>query len=292
MKNTLYKSLFYIMLSVNINVFSAANAQEPGLSNATKSFTDPTQMTGLEASDPAEIARSWDAAIVRIPTGSGQSKLSSIAALGDDIDPTRTYPVVIYLHGCSGVWQGTKDRIKFYADNGFLVIAPASFARLKYPKSCDVATNRGGLYRGTLAMRQKDAGYAIEMARKMPFVDESKIVLAGLSQGAITAATFQAGNAGQKTSARVVEGWTCNAGWPEYKGVNAGADEPVLTLVAKNDPWFQNEWTKGDCTKFLNKNNGSKSVIYSDGELAWRHELLDLLAPQQEVLEFLQAQLN
>ncbi|PCH75370.1 MAG: hypothetical protein COC12_01005 [Rhodobacteraceae bacterium] len=287
------KILFYtILLAAYVNVTPEVLAQQQGLGNPTKTFTDPSQMTGLEASDSAEIARSWDAAIVRFPTRAGKSKTSSIAALASDIDATRTYPVVIYMHGCSGVWQGTRDRIKFYADNGFLVIAPVSFARLKYPKSCDVATNRGGLYRGTLAMRQKDAGYAIEMARKMPFVDGAKIVLAGLSQGAITAATFSAANPDQKTAARVVEGWTCNAGWPEYKGVNAGADEPVLTLVAKNDPWFQNEWTKGDCTKFLNKKNGSKSVVYSDGELAWRHELLDLLAPQQEVLEFLQTQLN
>ena len=292
MKHSKNKLLFYMALAVGLNVVQAANAQGTGLSNATKTFTDPTQMTGLEASDPAEIARSWDAAIVRIPGAAKQSKPSTIATLADDIDPTRIYPVVIYMHGCSGVWQGTNDRIKFYADNGFLVIAPVSFARLKYPKSCDVATNRGGLYRGTLAMRQKDAGYAIEMARKMPFVDRSKVVLAGLSEGAITAATFSAANGDQKTAARVVEGWTCNADWPEYKGVNAGADEAVLTLVAKNDPWFQNEWTKGDCTKSLSKKNGSKSVVYSDGELAWRHELLGLLAPQQEVLEFLRTQLN
>ncbi len=292
MKDFKSKVLFYIALVVGLNVSQAVNAQQTGLSNATKVFTDPSQMTGLEASDPTEIARSWQAAIVRIPGAAMQSKPSSIATLADDIDPTRTYRVVIYMHGCSGVWQGTSDRIKFYADNGFLVIAPVSFARLKYPKSCDVVTNRGGLYRGTLSMRQKDAGYAIEMARKMPFVDGRKIVLAGLSQGAITAVTFVAANADQKTAARVVEGWTCNAGWPEYKGVNAGADEPVLTLVARNDPWFQNEWTKGDCTKSLNTDNGSKSVVYSDGELAWRHELLDLLAPQQEVLEFLQTQLN
>jgi dienelactone hydrolase len=287
------KILFYtILVAAYINVTPEVLAQQQGIGNPTKTFTDPSQMTGLEASDSAEIARSWDAAIVRVPTQAGKSKTSSIAALAGDIDAGRTYPTVIYMHGCSGVWQGTRDRIKFYADNGFLVIAPVSFARLKYPKSCDVATNRGGLYRGTLAMRQKDAGYAIEMARKFPFVDESKIVLAGLSQGAITTVTFRAENAQQKTAARVAEGWTCNAGWPEYKGVNAGADEPVLTLVGKNDPWFQNEWTKGDCTKSLNKKNGSKSVVYSDGELAWRHDLLGLLAPQQEVLTFLEAQLN
>jgi hypothetical protein len=128
--------LYYLTLAVYVNVTPVAFAQQQGLGNTTKTFTDPAQMTGFEASDSTEIARSWNAAIVRIPTGSGRSKPGTVAALANDIDAHRTYPTVIYLHGCSGVWQGTKDRIKFYADNGFLVIAPVSFARLKYPKSC------------------------------------------------------------------------------------------------------------------------------------------------------------
>lgn len=259
-----------------------------GLHNSTRTFTDPNLMTGMEATDPAEIARTWQAAIVGLPREGGEAELVSVAEMERRLAGAgRRYPVVIYMHGCSGIWEGSLRRIRFYADAGFLVIAPASFARLKYPKSCDVATNRGGLYRGTLIMRQQDAGFAIEQARKLPFVDPDRIVLAGLSQGAIAAATFRAERPGQKTAARIVEGWTCNAGWPEYKGVNAGPDEPVLALVAEKDPWFQNPWTRGECGPFLNPDNGSRSVVYREGELAWRHELLDLRAPQQEVLDFL-----
>ncbi len=268
---------------------SPTYAQPSGLSNRTKAFTDPAQMTGRETNDPAELARSWAAAMVQIPNKNGGSRISSIAALRSSIGNTGTkYPTIIYLHGCSGFWKGTRERVKFYAEQGYLVIAPASFARLKYPQSCNPATKTGGLYRGTLAMRQADAGYAIEMVRKFPFVDQTKIILAGLSQGAITTATFKAANRNQKTTARIIEGWTCNARWPEYRGINAGPEEAVLTLVAKYDPWFQNEWTKGDCGKFLNPDNGSISVVYNKGKLAYQHELLKYSPVRKRVLDFLE----
>jgi len=197
------------------------------------------------------------------------------------------YPTVIYLHGCSGIWAGTLRRIDLLAANGYAVIAPASLARVKYPKSCDVATNTGGLYRGTLAMRQHDAGNAIAQARTLPWVDAGKLFLMGLSQGAVTTATFSGGTPQHAVNARVVEGWTCNAGWDEYRGVNAPAGEPVLTLVARDDPWFQNEWTRGECTRFLDAGNGSRSVVFEEEHLRRRHELLEDTQVQQTVLEFL-----
>jgi len=284
----IYRILFNALVA-GLTLFTAMPSAAQGLSNDSKVFTEPGLMTSLEASDPNEIARTWAAAFVQIPDGNGGSYTSTIADMQAELATADyRYPTVIYLHGCSGVWSGTRERLRFYADSGYLVIAPASFARLKYPKSCDVATNTGGLYRGTLIMRQKDAGYAIEQASKLPFVDPNRIVLAGLSQGAITTVTFKAQNNRQKTAARIVEGWTCNAGWPEYKGSNAGADEPVLALVAQNDPWFQNEWTRADCGRFLNATNGSISVVYTEGELGNRHELLGFQEPRDRVLGFLQ----
>ena len=266
--------------------FALPVAAQQGLHNDTKRFTDPAAMTEADWTDPAEMARSWAAAIIRMPTGKGRSKSASLADLAQDTG--RKYPTVIYLHGCSGIWRGTHDRVKFLADNGFLVIAPASFARAKYPQSCDTARHRGSMYRGTLRIRQADAGYAVERARTLPVVDASRMVLMGLSEGAITTATFRASNERQKVSARVVEGWTCRAGWGEYAGLHAPASEPVLTLVGRNDPWFQSPYTRGDCSGAINRSNGSRSIVYEDGPLADRHELLDRPEPRQAVLDFLQ----
>lgn len=93
-------------------------------------------------------------------------------------------------------------------------------------------------------------------------------------------------------NARVIEGWTCNAGWNEYKGIHAPKSEPVLTLVGANDPWFQNSWTRGDCEDSLNKENDSQSIVYKDGYLSQQHELLESKAVQATVLQFLQSHIK
>ncbi len=262
----------------------------PGYGNATKRFTAPRDMKEHDWSNPEEIARTWDAALVRIPTDDkGKVVRSTMRTLSKpNRAPRCRWPTVIYLHGCSGVWAGTYRRIDFLAAHGFAVIAPVSLARRKYPQSCDVAQHRGGLYRPTLRMRQFDAENAIIRAKRLDWVDSDNLFLMGLSQGAITTATFRSEDPAARVNARVLEGWTCHAGWKEYCGINAPRSEPVLALVAKYDPWFQNEWSRGDCRPFLDPNNGSRSIVFGEGRLSKRHELLEDKHVQRLVIKFLQ----
>lgn len=265
-----------------------AQDQPPGLHNDTKVFTDPDQMTEADWTNEAETLRTWQAALIRVPLEGGGSAPATLSELADRFSADgKRHATVIYLHGCSGIWAGTHQRMKFLADNGYLVIAPASFARQKYPKSCDPVTHEGGLYRHTLKMRQADAGYAIQQARALPFVAPDQIALMGLSQGAITTATFDGRDPTQRVAARVVEGWTCTAGWSEYGGIAAPRSEPVLTLVARDDPWFQSSWTKGDCGYAIDRTNGSASIVYTEPDLVDQHELLGHVGPQNDVLTFL-----
>ena len=260
-----------------------------GLHNSTKAFTPPLQMKRSDWSDSAEMERAWLAARVRIPKPGGGYVRTTMGELNSG---SRTiagvWPTVIYLHGCTGVWSGTYTRIDFLARNGYAVIAPVSFARQKYPRSCSPERHEGGFYRPTLYMRQNDAGYAIAQARTLQWVDGDNVFLTGLSQGGITTATFFSTSPEKSVRARIVEGWTCHAGWPEYRGINAPEGEPVLTLVGSQDPWFQDRWTKGNCTKFIDPSNGSRSVVYSSGYLSTRHELLESSEVQETVLEFLE----
>ena len=276
-----------VMNTITDLMFPQPSGSDTGLHNSTKKFTDPKAMRPADWSDPAEMRRAWDAAIVRVPDRDGKSVEASVSELETGrFRFAKKQPAVVYLHGCSGFWPGTHRRVKFLADAGFVVIAPASLARKKYPQSCDVDDYQAGMYRPTLKMRQADAGFAIEQLRKLPFVDGDRIVLMGLSQGGITAATFRAGNSRQKLRARIIEGWTCNDDWPEYNGVQAPASEPVLALVGSDDPWYENE-SNGDCERFLNADNGSVSVVYEDEPLASRHELLEYDTPKKDVLKFL-----
>lgn len=270
-----------------------AYSQDRGLHNSSKVFSAPADLSWQDWDNPLELDRTWRAAIVRVPAGTGQSKQVTT----DDLQRQTTgverkLPTVIYLHGCSGIWPGTHRRIKFLSDNGFLVIAPASLARETYPRSCNVETHEAGLFRGTLVLRHNDAGHAIEMARQISIVDDKNIVLMGFSEGALAAVTFEAQNEQQQVRARVSEGWTCHTLWRESRGVNAPESEPVLTLVSERDPWYQNEWSRGDCEQFLNTNNGSKSIVYGDGVMADKHGLLEFRSAQQHVLDFLGERLD
>ena len=126
-----------------------------GLDNSTKAFTSPADMRGSDWSDPAEMERAWQAALVRVPDPDGGFLSTTIAGLReDDGAPSGVWPTVIYMHGCSGIWPGTLTRLNLLARNGYAVIAPASFARLKYPRSCRTETHEGGLYRPVLTIRK------------------------------------------------------------------------------------------------------------------------------------------
>ncbi len=282
-----------------------------GINNDTKAFTPIAEMSSRDWNDAEELQRVWQAALVRIPEGKDKYLAATMATLNEqNINQAARYPTVIYLHGCTGVWEGTYTRIDLLARNGYAVIAPVSFARKKYPKSCEPETRRAGFYRGTLKMRQYDADYAIKKAKALPWVDSGNVFLMGFSQGGIVTATLASTSGHTSLRARIVEGWTCHAGWSEYKGVNAPESEPVLTLVGVNDPWFQNPWTRGDCSSWVNGDNGSMSIIYTDDPsdrqhasmkrrgvqrkvpdeyLSHQHSLLESTKVQEAVLQFLRA---
>ena len=254
-------------------------------SGAPKGGTSHAEMRPSDWSDPDELKRTWDGAKVRIPLDTGIIK-ASMKNL-KEIPAGRKFPTVIYMHGCNGFWTGTDRRVDFIAKLKFAVIAPDSFARNKAPTSCEPLKHRGGMYRPTLIMRQNEAAYAIREARNLPWVDSKNIFLMGLSQGGITTATFS----GEPVKARIIEGWGCHAGWPEYHGLNAPVNEPVLSLVGDKDPWFQNPVLQGDCGEFMS-NDASQSVVFKSGSLRYRHELLEYPKVKDVVQKFLEANLK
>ncbi len=277
--------MIHVAMSV-LFLLSSNLASGDGLNNQTKQFTPNSEMSAVDWSSPNELHRTWQAALVRIPRNQQvfAGQISDLPLEGVSVE--KQLPTVIYLHGCSGIWWGTYIRLDFFAENGFAVIAPTSFARAKYPKSCDPVTKRAGLYRETLKMRQYDALNAIKNAKQLAWVDSRNIFLVGFSEGGITSATvstdFDSG-----VNARVIEGWTCHAEWSEYRGISVSSSEPVLALVADQDPWFQDSWARGSCGRYMNSENGSRSIVYRTGSLMSKHSLLDDSDVQNRVLEFL-----
>jgi len=215
-----------------------------------------------KAADSAELERTWRAAAVYVPqkTADDPVKRTTMADHRGGFAGHREapLPVVIYAHGCSGLDEISYGTGRFLAREGYLFIAPDSFARLNKPKSCDVATRKGGLHRPVSRWRQAEMKYAILQIRSLPGIDTSRIYAFGFSEGGVTVATML----GEPVRARIIEGWTCHAGWPEYRGLNAPPDEPVLALVGENDPWFKLRILRGDCGAFMGGRENARSVVY------------------------------
>ena len=197
---------------------------------------------------------------------------------------TEAAAVILYAHGCDGPGRITTASARFLANAGYLIVAPDSFARRDKPRSCDPSIPRGGLHRAVLGWRQAEMRNAMIRLRDLPATHDLPIVLMGHSEGAITVATIEAPDA----ALRIIEGWTCHAGWPEYRGLNAPSDQPVLALVGEDDPWFRLPVLRGDCGAFMPDGAPMRSVVYdAPGYLSAKHWLSFDREVQVTILKFL-----
>lgn len=250
------------------------------------------------ATETAELERTWLAARVflpkgaflrDVPLGTQIREVPDLSALETTVQGARL-PVAIYMHACAGFGGDGYDTGRFLAGEGCGMIAPDSYAREYKPKSCDPDKLVGGLHRDAVTFRVAEARHAIRTAREFPWVDKEKLFLMGWSEGAIATAKFS----GEAVTARVIEGWHCQAGddWSHTRGLDAPSTEPVLALLASEDPWFsqfkKETWFQGDCGRFMSKTNGRRSFVFSEGELRYSHSLLWNDAVRRLLLAFLE----
>ncbi len=238
------------------------------------------------AEDPEELERSWQAAWIFLPDSGpeGYRRLSAQDLPEVLANLEEPLPVVVYAHGCAGHYQATTVTGSFLAKAGFLVVGPDSFARRDKPVSCVPARTLGGLHRGVLAWRHAEVRYAIDKLQSLPSIREDAVFLMGFSEGGITTATFK----GSPLAGRVIEGWTCHAGWPEYRGLRAPDNEPILALVAANDPWFRLPILRGDCGAFMaGRPDATSLVVEAPPMLAASHWLSKDPEIQGQIVGFL-----
>ncbi len=239
-------------------------------------FTSPA-LAGT-AEDPSELTLTWEGARVWLPDA--PTEANGVQALKD----ARGSAVVLYAHGCDGLSRITDETAGFLAKAGLVVIAPDSFSRAEKPVSCIAARQEGSLHRRVLAWRQAELTHALEHLHAIPALRGLPVVLMGHSEGGIAVATWT----GLPVAARIIEGWTCHAGWPEYRGLNAPQDEPVLTLVGEADPWFLLPVLQGDCGAFMAGHARAQSVVYrAPHYLHRRHWLSHDSKVQTMILDFI-----
>ncbi|MGV7225100.1 MAG: dienelactone hydrolase family protein [Nitrospinales bacterium] len=286
---SIFRIAGFVFTIVTIIIIPLSSQAEDGVTlratGVPKGGTPPEQMSSKDWADPDELKLTWDGAKIRIPLRTGVINASMINLRS--VPTGKKFPTVIYMHGCNGFHPGTDRRVDFLAKLNFAAIAPNSFAREKVPSSCEPMAHKAGMYRSTLIMRQNEAQYAIQEARKLSWVDGKNIFLMGHSEGGITAATFT----GEPVKARIIEGWGCHASWPEYHGLNAPKTEPVLSIIGDKDPWLQNPALQGDCGEFM-LNDASKSIVFKSGYIRFEHFLFKYPEVKKIVRKFLGQHVN
>ncbi|MDA0338765.1 MAG: dienelactone hydrolase family protein [Proteobacteria bacterium] len=231
------------------------------------------ELTWFEAASALPSAVTKDVTVERI-TDPARRK-----ALGDLQD--RKLSVVIYLHGCTGLSSNDRDVMKALAKAGYAVIAPDSMARRYRPQQCASWNKSGGYNLFVFDFRQAEINFAVQQMFEQPWVDWDNLFLVGVSEGALAVAHHR----GPAFRARVITQWTCH-GSTHVEGIDGPEDTPILSVVRRNDPWYDGKDSKqsGDCGAFFGSRPGSISMVLDEGK---SHNVMDEPEVIQAIIHFL-----
>lgn len=229
-----------------------------------------------EDGEASGVEKTWDSAQVYVP---GQSSPTT----PDRIKVEKPLPVVIYLHGCTGITYESQSWGNFLAEQGFIAILPDSMAR-RTETNCDPKTKKSGKFPQVHAMRQEEIRHAVERVRKSPWADTNNVFLMGHSEGGTAAARTKL----EGFSGIIISGWRCtNTRFPNFNGIFAPLDTPILAVEWSKDDW-QTETTKGSCAdKFGERKKARQLLLQGSG-----HNIYDQSEARQAVAQFLKENLK
>lgn len=238
-----------------------------------------------QRADAPDLLQTWSrATVVLPPLGTGAALITTVDSPAMQERLRRVpaggkLPVVIYAHGCTGM--GGLALLQALAEAGFVVVAPDSFARRYRPLQCDAQNQAGGRNLFVYDFRLEEIAYALDQLWLRSWTDWDHLMLVGASEGGVAAALYR----GDEFAARVIMQWTCG-GAPHVAGLAPGKQEPVLALLASNDPWYQRVGG-GNCGPLLGGRRDSQSHLIS---VPGGHELVSEPTAIRLVVEFLRRQ--
>ncbi|MDX1580136.1 MAG: hypothetical protein R3360_00800 [Alphaproteobacteria bacterium] len=214
----------------------------------------------------SDLELTWYRGAVTLPPNLGESRVWEIGEpeFNEFVSRrvARPLPVAVYLHGCTGLTGNDRSFMKELATAGYAVVAPDSMARSWRPRQCNSRTKSGGRNLFVFDFRQAEINYAVQKLYDAPWADWDNMFLVGASEGGLAAAHYR----GDYFSGRVITQWTCH-GAPIVRGISAERDEPVLSIVRKDDPWYDSERGNqaGDCGRFFGERPNSRSLVLEKG---------------------------
>lgn len=219
------------------------------------------------------VEQSYDKAEVFIPN-------KFFTTIPSKIEVDRKYPVVIYLHGCTGIIQHDYQWAKYISDMGYIVIQPNSLARPNAKIVCDPKTFKSdqGLEKGkALMFRQQEIRYALKQIKLSTWADTSTMFLMGHSQGGVSAAL----NKINEFKGVIISGWTCTNAL--LGGIKSEKNVPVLSITYDNDPWYTASSLKGSCADYSQDRENFKQVDLQGSY----HNTYDNFKAREELKTFL-----
>ncbi len=176
------------------------------------------------------------------------------------IRPGAKAPVVLIMHGCSGIARGpTPYRLNFMK-RGYAVFEPDSFARPE--RTCN---------RRTLYKRTEELEYALKAIRQLPWADSDRVVLMGISQGGQAVAQWDKPG----FQSHIILSNNCSGNQPA-----APENTPVLAVVGEKDPAY----VSGSSCKVSRKIGGSESIVLADAP----HGISEIPETQLAIENFLE----
>ena len=198
----------------------------------------------------------------------------------------RQVPVLVLLHGSSGLglkaigeWQ------QWLAGLGYASIAPDSFAlpdHVTYKSPIDKES-----YEKIHALRASEIAPALAALKGQAWVDSSKLILAGTSEGSVPVARYP----GNEFVARILYAWSCEANYFVIEPRNSfEPGKPVLNIISASDPFFSrsNAWlgnpdAQGHCGAALKDHSRASILLVPNAP----HTLLNLAATRSATAGFL-----
>lgn len=168
----------------------------------------------------------------------------------DAVKLDRAYPVVIFLHGCAGLYPSAFESdlfqwVEYISNLGFVVVMPNSLSRPnRIPNCVPGKPGESGKFPNALQYRFQEIGYAMLRLGELSWVDKNNIFLMGHSEGGNATARQPGGG----FKGLIISGWTClHKRNPNVRGINAPKEIPVLAIAYTQDPFFHGKDTEGRC---------------------------------------------
>lgn len=205
-----------------------------------------------EARAIASASKDWD-------RGFSKGQLTLLEEAG--VKTGKTAPVIVFLHGCSGMGRSAYDHISaLFEMDDYVIIAPDSFAN-KRPIVCDPSnSSASGLYSDSNHWRLGGLKFALDYIVKSSWADKGNIFLAGHSQGG----SIAYGYSGEiKIKGRISDGGGgCRH---EYLGNGIEDDEFVIAFHDEHDSWYHKKANSSECRFWAASHPNGTDVYNADG---------------------------